>query len=88
MKLRGTVFDIWESVLIENDGHFAEMTKTFFICRQEIRATKRTMLVHGKNSLYSLNRIMQTMRYKVFVFSQTLYVYRSGIRGCQLKKLI
>ena len=46
--LGGAVIDIWECVLIENNGHLAEMTETFFVSRQKIRAAERALLVHGK----------------------------------------
>jgi hypothetical protein len=60
--LRGTVVNIWEGILVEDNGHLAEMTEAFLIGRQKICSAERTMLVHGKNSkIISLDVVIETV---------------------------
>jgi len=60
--LRGAVINLRKGFLIKDNGHLAEMTEPFLIGREKICTTKRTMLVHGKNStLIPLAAVMQSV---------------------------
>jgi hypothetical protein len=58
--LRGTIFDIGEGFLIEDNRHLAEVTEAFLISRKKIGAAQRTMLVHRKHFVYTLKQRIQT----------------------------
>jgi hypothetical protein len=55
MVLCRAVINIWEGILIENNGHLTQMTDAFFINRQKVRAAEITMLDHRKTFFIPLS---------------------------------